>query len=85
MIGTNAKTLQRWCQWSIEFQMEDFDTQSSNCSVRLGQRTHMTANMVRNVCQAFRHLPIVSVTLWIDSMIALYGVVRGVVSTRDKS
>ena len=33
---------------------------------------HMAANMVRNVCQALRHLPIVSVTIWMDSMIALY-------------
>ena len=33
---------------------------------------HMAANMVRNVCQVLRHLPILSVTVWMDSMIALY-------------
>ncbi len=33
---------------------------------------HMAANMVKNVCIALRHLPILSVTIWMDSMLALY-------------
>ena len=32
----------------------------------------MAANMVKNVCQVLRRLPILSVTIWMDSMIALY-------------
>ena len=32
----------------------------------------MAANMVKNVCPALRRLPILSVTIWMDSMIALY-------------
>ena len=33
---------------------------------------HMAANMVRNMCKALHGLPIQSVTVWIDSMVALY-------------
>ena len=33
---------------------------------------HMAANMVRNLCKALQGLPIQSVTVWMDSMVALY-------------
>lgn len=33
---------------------------------------HMAANMAKNVCHALRHLPIISVTIWMDSLVALY-------------
>ena len=33
---------------------------------------HMAANMVRNLCKALQGLPIQSVIVWMDSMVALY-------------
>ena len=33
---------------------------------------HMAANMVKNICQALKQWPISSVTIWMDSMVALY-------------
>ena len=33
---------------------------------------HMAANMVKNLCQALHHWPIQSITVWMDSMVALY-------------
>jgi len=33
---------------------------------------HMGANLVKNLCQALKHLPISSITVWMDSMVALY-------------
>ena len=32
----------------------------------------MAANMARNVCHALRRLPVASVVVWMDSMVALY-------------
>ena len=32
----------------------------------------MAANMVKNLCKALQDLPILSVTIWMDSMVALY-------------
>jgi hypothetical protein len=32
----------------------------------------MAANMVRNVCRALKGWPIASITIWMDSMVALY-------------
>ena len=33
---------------------------------------HMGANLVKNLCQALKNLPIASITVWMDSMVALY-------------
>lgn len=33
---------------------------------------HMTANLAKNLCQALKEWPIRSVTIWMDSMVALY-------------
>ncbi|XP_028413770.1 uncharacterized protein LOC114536615 [Dendronephthya gigantea] len=33
---------------------------------------HMAANMVKNLLSALKHWPIASVTIWMDSMVALY-------------
>ena len=33
---------------------------------------HMTASMVRNVCRALKEWPIASLTIWMDSKVALY-------------
>ncbi|XP_048575296.1 uncharacterized protein LOC116604510 [Nematostella vectensis] len=33
---------------------------------------HMAANMVKNVCAALKRWPITSVTVWMDSLVALY-------------
>ena len=37
---------------------------------------HMSANMISNLCQALKGLPVVSVTSWMDNTSALYGIVN---------
>ncbi|XP_028415516.1 uncharacterized protein LOC114538581 [Dendronephthya gigantea] len=36
----------------------------------------MAANMAKNVCQALKQLPIVSVTVWMDSIVALFWILN---------
>ncbi len=37
---------------------------------------HMSANMIRNLCQALHALPIVSITSWMDNMSALFWIMN---------
>ena len=37
--------------------------------------SHMSANMISNLCQALKGLPVVSITSWVDNTSALYWIV----------
>ena len=39
---------------------------------------HMAANLIKNLCNALKRLPILSVTVWMDSTVALYWIANPV-------